>query len=229
MATDRDLEPQHTTRKNIVSPKFRGSFVFIMKPRQKDDDGEPQYEMAIVLPKDDRETKDFIGKLEDAFEDAMTEKIGKIIPFEKCKHYPIRDGDDMEGEEFHGCWVVGTKNKKQPGVLIREEDGTRRAVERESEIYSGAYYHASVRAYAWDNKFGKGVSVSLEGVLKVEDGEKFGSSFSEDDFDSVSKGNKSSSSRDREERRPSRDRDEERKPSREDRPRRRSDDDEPPF
>ncbi len=206
---------------NIVSPEFRGSFVHVLKPRRRDDgDGDPTYEMTIVLPKADRETTDFIANLEERFEIVMKDVIGKVIPFEKCKHYPIRDGDDMDGDEFKGCWVISTKNKRKPGIMVREEDGSRRAINDESEIYSGAWYHASVRPYAWENKYGKGVSVSLEGVLKIRDDEAFGGSFHEDDFNSVSKGGKRRDREEREERRPSRD---------DDRSSRRRSDDKPPF
>lgn len=170
---------------NIVSPKFRGSYVSVMKPRKMFEDSEPQYEITIVIPKNDKKGKEFIADIEDAMDAAMKDKFGKPIPFTKCKHFPIRDGDESDEEQFHGHWLIGAKNKRRPGVLVLDEDGNRRPVEDESEIYSGAWYHASVNVYAWDNKFGKGVSISLEGVLKVEDDEQFGGSFREDDFDDV--------------------------------------------
>lgn len=169
----------------LVTPKFRGSYVTLMKARAIAD-GEPEFGMTIVLDKDDDEHLAFLAKLKKAMKAAILEKCGKDIPFEKCKHFPILDGDDNENEEFAGKWLIRTKNKRQPGILVLDEDGTRRAVEHESEIYSGAWYHASIKPYAWAGDFGKGVSISLNGVLKVEDGDRFGGSdFSEDDFDDV--------------------------------------------
>jgi hypothetical protein len=170
----------------LVSPKFRGSYVNVMKARAIGD-GDPEYGMTIVLDKEDDEHLAFLAKLKKAMKAAAAEKIGADVPPEKWKHYPITDGDDSDQEEFHGKWLIRTKNKRQPGILVLEEDGTRRAVERESEIYSGAWYHASLRPYAWKNEFGKGVSISLNGVLKVQDDEQFGGSFNEGDFDEVSK------------------------------------------
>lgn len=172
----------------IVSPKFRGSYCNLMKPRKQNEESEPEYGMLIVLDKDADGTDEFIAGLKKRMKLAMVEKLGKEIPFEKCKHFPIADGDDDADEhpEHANCWLVRTKNKRQPGILVMESDGTRRAVENDGEIYSGAWYHASVVPYAWSNSFGKGISISLNGVLKVDDGEKFGgSSFDESDFDDV--------------------------------------------
>lgn len=169
----------------LVSPKFRGSYVNVMKARAIGD-GDPEFGMTIVLDKEDDEHMAFLAKVKKAMKAAAADKFGDI-PMEKWKHLPITDGDDSEQEEFHGKWLIRTKNKRQPGILVMEEDGSRRAVERESEIYSGAWYHASIRPYAWKNEFGKGVSISLNGILKVQDDEQFGGSFNEGDFDEVSK------------------------------------------
>lgn len=178
----------------FTTPKFRGSYCHLLKPHKigDDDNSAPKYGMMIVLPKDEEATDAFIAKMHKFMKADMTEKFGKALPFEKCKHFPIRDGDEMTDdngdqiEQFAGMWVINASNKDQPGLLVQDEDGSRRAIERDSEIYSGAWYHASVSVYAWNNKFGKGVSVSLSGVLKVDDDEKFGgSSFSEDEFSDV--------------------------------------------
>jgi len=175
---------EETTTK-LVTPRFRGSYVTLLKPRAIGD-GDPEYGMTVVLDKDDDDHIKFLSRLKKEMKAAMLDKLGKEIPFEKCKHFPISDGDDSEQEEFHGKWLIRTKNKRQPGILVLDNDGTRRAIEKESEIYSGAWYHASIKPYAWANEFGKGVSISLNGVLKVDDDEQFGgNSFSESDFDDV--------------------------------------------
>ena len=177
----------------LVTPKFRGSYAHLMKPN-KIGDGEPRYGIVIVLPKEKESTKTFIADLKKMMKAALEEKFNTAIPFERCKHFPLKDGDeevDDEGnphEEWRGCWIIHAHNSRQPGILVREEDGTRRSVESPEEIYSGAYYHASITAYAWKHESGgKGVSISLSGVLKVGDGEKFSAgSFDESDFDEVS-------------------------------------------
>jgi hypothetical protein len=180
----------------FLTPKFRGSYVTVFKPRRVGDDGDEKYGITIVLPKGAPETKAFIAKLEKEFKVAMTEKFGKILPFTSCKHYPIRDGDeylDNDGNprpEFENSTIIPAKSASQPGIMVKDADGTKRAPESEREIYSGAWFYASVSVYAWANKKGgKGVSVSLSGVIKVADDDAFGGSrFSENEFDELPEG-----------------------------------------
>lgn len=176
----------------ILSPKFRGSYVNVFRPRQINGEGEPKFSTTIVLPKNLATTKQFLASLRAEFKKAMIEKFGKEFPENTLKHFPIRDGDeavDNDGEardEFKGCWTISCKNTRQPGLTVLDS-GTRRPPEGENEFYSGAYYYASVTVYAWKHATGgRGVSISLSGLCKVADGERFGGgSFSESDFDSV--------------------------------------------
>jgi hypothetical protein len=180
----------------LLTPKFRGSYVNVFKPRavnRDDPNSKEKYGITIVLPKTAPSTKAFLAKLSAEFKAAMTEKFGKVLPQEKCKHWPIRDGDEYTDDdgnvrpEFEGAWIIPAKSDNQPGILVMDEDGTKRAAESEREVYSGAWYHASVTVYAWSHKTGgKGVSVSLSGILKVADDDAFGGSrFSENEFDAV--------------------------------------------
>jgi hypothetical protein len=180
----------------IVTPKFRGSYVAAAKPRQpKGGEGEPKYGITIVLPKADKKTKEFIASLKKSFNDAMVEKFGKVVPDSALKHYPIRDGNtpDEDGEipeEFKDCWVIVAKNSRQPGLVIKRGAVRTEVDDPEFDIgkfYSGAYYYATVTVYAWKHETGgKGVSVSLSGLMQVAEGEKFGAgSHSPSDFDGV--------------------------------------------
>ena len=175
---------------NIITPEFRGSYVTLVKPRAISDepDAELKYSINILLPKDSPETKAFIKKLEGAFAASMTEKLGKPIPFANCRHYPIHDGDkaDDDGnvdEITKGCWVIYASNKRKPGAI----DMKGNKLFSEDDLYSGAWYRASLSTWAWTNpKFGKGVSINLDNVLKVKDDEAFGGRAAppEDDFKS---------------------------------------------
>ncbi|UOF83008.1 hypothetical protein [Caudoviricetes sp.] len=162
----------------LVTPVFRGSYVYLTKPRiNKNKPDEPgKFQMVIVLPKNKPETKEFIKKLEKLFVTTMTEKFGKAIPFTACKHYPIKDGDlpneDGEVNEAHaGCWTISASNKFKPQALTLQGEEIIDA----DELYSGAWYRASIGAYAWKHESGgKGVSVDLKNVLKVKDDTRFG-------------------------------------------------------
>lgn len=188
----------------ILTPKFRGSYVSVMVARKpKDGEGEAKFGCTIVLPKDAPRTVKFIAHLKAIFAAAMVEKFGKTLPDSALKHYPIRDGDsdllDGDGEprpEFANAWVISAKNARTVGLSLLNADGTREDLDSETraihgdKFYSGAYYYASIGAYAWANpKGGKGVSVSLSGLLWAGDGERFGGGgFDASDFDGVGTG-----------------------------------------
>lgn len=163
----------------LKTPIFRGSYVHLLKPRKNK--AKPleagKYQITIVLPKNKPETKAFIKELEKAFTAAMIEKFGKAIPFNVIKHYPIKDGDlpneDGDTNEAHaGCWVITASNSYKPHTIGLDGQD----LLEESEVYSGAWYRATVGVYAWkhEESKGKGVSVDLKSVIKIKDDGRFG-------------------------------------------------------
>jgi hypothetical protein len=198
----------------FLTPKFRGSYCHLLKPQKaKEEGGKDNYSITMVLPKKDKATIKFIAELKAAFKADMVETFGKEIPESALKHYPIRDGDEIVDDdgntrpEWEGCWVITAKNSNKVGIQVRAEDGRRWTRNNQSgewsnkdgddlpadlnaDIYSGAWYYASVRTFAWKHETGgKGVSVSLSGVLKAQDDKEFGgSTFSESEFDEVEDG-----------------------------------------
>ena len=80
--------------------------------------------------------------------------------------------------------MQATSNNK-PGIV----DAALKPIMDANEIYSGAYYRASIRAYAWEHPTGgKGVSIALDNIMKVKDGEAFsGRTDASDDFANFAK------------------------------------------
>jgi hypothetical protein len=157
----------------IVTPEFRGSFVHLLEPHAiKVASGEKQpearYQITIPIPK----SSPFWKKLDALIDDTAKAKWGKIPPKLKT---PKKDGDDGDGEgnvrpEFAGTWSIQATSKNKPGIV----DANLQPVMSADEIYSGAWYRCSIRAYAWDHPTGgKGVSVALDNVMKVKDDEAF--------------------------------------------------------
>ena len=160
----------------LVTPEFRGSFVTVMEPKAFSPEQPAKYSMVVGLPKEDP----FWKKMDKAIEEVCTEKWGEVP--KKLKTF-FKDGDE-EDEKYgwQGLKLFTASNKSKPGVVIRE-DGELREPMSNDEIYSGAYYRASVRPYAYEYNKTKGVAISLDNVMKVSDGEKFTSrSNPEDDF-----------------------------------------------
>ena len=149
----------------LITPEFRGSFVHLLEPHAiKGVEGaKARYQITIPLPKKDA----FWQELNGLIEETAKGKWGKIPPKMKS---PVKDGDEEERPELAGCYSVQATSNNKPGIV-----GTNlKPVMSADEIYSGAYYRASIRAYAWEHPTGgKGVSIALDNVMKVKDGEAF--------------------------------------------------------
>jgi len=157
----------------LITPEFRGSFVHLVKPhaikaQPGEKQAEPRFQITIPIPKNDS----FWKKVEALIEETAKEKFGKIPP--KLKR-PIKDGDEPDNDgnerpEFKGKFTIQASSKNKPGIV----DADLSPIMSEDEIYSGAWYRASIRAYAWDHPTGgKGVSIALDNVMKVKDDEAY--------------------------------------------------------
>lgn len=162
----------------LITPEFRGSFVHILQPHApKAAPGEaqqkPRYQITIPLPKGDK----FWPQVEKLVTDTAVAKWGKIPP--KLKN-PIKDGDAEDREEFKGKLTIQATSNNKPDIV----DKALSPIMDPNEIYSGAWYRASIRAYAWEHPTGgKGVSIALDNVMKIRDDEAFsGRSSAGDDF-----------------------------------------------
>ena len=164
----------------IKTPVFRASFVHLTEPRTVGD-GKPKYQITIVLPKND---PFWTEKIVPAMEAAAEEKFGQVpANFKK----PVKDGNkildddgNMKYPEFDGCYTLQASTEQKPDVCDRNLEPIMVA----AELYSGAYYRASIRPYAWNHPTGgKGVSFALDNVMKVEDGDPLsGRGTAADDF-----------------------------------------------
>lgn len=171
----------------LITPEFRGSFVSLDQPRRLkgDPDSEPKYQMLIPIDPDD----DFWEQLEDEIQAVAKEKFGKVPA--KLKS-PVKDGD-TDGEEYDnlsGMKFINASNSRKPGVVDADLD----PIIDPDELYSGAWYRASVNVWAWDHPTGgKGCSVSLNNVMKIRDDDRFdGSTSAEEDFAGFAGGGKKS-------------------------------------
>jgi hypothetical protein len=159
--------------KKLITPKFRVSFPQVNKPKAFDEDQDAKYSVTMLYPK-----KSDIKPLLTALTNAAVEKWGeqkaaqvlaKIKP--DPKKYPIRDGDkekeDLVG--YAGNFFCKASSKSKPGLIDKKKN----PILDEDDFYAGCYARAELIAFAYDNKFGKGVGFSLQNIQKLDDGEKF--------------------------------------------------------
>ncbi len=172
----------------IYTPKFRVSFNDMFQATQINGEGKAKYRLTMIfnlaeIAKDPEEQKKWDNLLA-GIDEALKKKFSSI-PAEYRK--PFIDGDTCTNKEtsaiyegYEGMVIVRTATDMQPG-LVNE---AREPIISESDFPSGCYAHATVSPFAWSHKMtGKGVSIGLNNVQKLAEGEPIGGrTRAEDDF-----------------------------------------------
>jgi hypothetical protein len=173
-----------------ITPEGRLSYVNAWTPRKKmpGDEGKPDVydcmlimEMPKHMPKEDQERYQRLRKL---VVDKANEKWTKNKPVLQS---PFRTTKGLDGSEgFISKPLDGNKNPEYAGKLVikavsygRKPQVLRPDKEEmmeQAELYSGCYGRLWVTAFAYDNAGNKGVSFSLQGILKTKDGQPLGGS-----------------------------------------------------
>ena len=180
----KDNKPE---RIKFVTPEFRGSYANLNEAR-KFGKGEPKFSVLGVFDEDDP----FVAKMQKAEATVAKEKWNKVpkkmksaIKFPADREAQL---DDDEEDKFPGKVTINFANKEKPGAVQRDSDGDLVEVIDPKELYSGAWYRASVRPYAWEyeDTNSLGVSWSLDNIMKIRDDEAFTSATSaEEDFENI--------------------------------------------
>lgn len=157
--------------KAVIGP-VRLCFVHLFEPHAFDGQTEEKYSCMILVPKDDKKNLAKIKKIqEEAIELGVKTKWGGKKPANLKT--TLRDGDaepPTDGEEFEGCYFMNLSRKSAPGVV----DGRCQRITDPTEVYSGCYANVSVNAFPYKAMGNVGVSVGLNHVQKVRDGEPLG-------------------------------------------------------
>lgn len=153
----------------------RGSYVHLDKPyKGKSDDGDgkeavAKFSIVGILPKKTHgEAKELILEAISAvLKDNKDAKVAKDKRF-------IRDGDDLEKEEYEGAYTVSAREERKPkcrdrnGNLVDDIEAIR------EDFVSGYWFNILIRPWYQDNKFGKRVNAGLVGVQFVKKDKPFG-------------------------------------------------------
>lgn len=157
---------------NIITPAFRGDWIFVLNPNKPKELGkEPYFSIDMVFPADAD-----LAILKKAASDALSVKFGarmndpdfvaKLqIPFKDQGTKKDKDGVLRAGYT-PGLKVITSTAKMafRPGVV----DVQNNPIIEERQLYSGCWFVASVSPYAYDNKT-KGVSFGLRHVMKLRE------------------------------------------------------------
>lgn len=154
----------------IITPEFRAAFVGLFKataPRENPD-GKKKYSMrAVFMPGTD------MADLKKSAATAASEKWGSAIP--KSLRSPFRLNEELDnpipGVPDDAIVMTFSANEdRRPGVV----DANLQDILDDSEVYSGAWFRAQVRAYAYETSGNRGVAFGLENVQKLRDDEPLG-------------------------------------------------------
>jgi|KBSSwiStaDraftv2_1062776.scaffolds.fasta_scaffold470548_4 hypothetical protein len=177
----------------IKTPEFRASYPHVFKPKLNELSEKEKYEYLLDGLFDKKTTS--MKPFNRAIKAAIIEKWGSEEDAPGNLLLPIKDGDELENDQYAGHYVINFKaSDKFPPLVVgtkRDEDGNFVVLTSDKQFYGGCYARAVVNAYAWEllNKKGKvvkaGVSFGLGNVQKLRDGERFGggSAAPEADFD----------------------------------------------
>ncbi len=167
-----------TDVKKVVTPVFRLSFPALFEAKSMDD-GKAKFSCAAVWhPKkfsdgDKKRWKAVMAILDDASMERF-KKHWKDLPANFKRG--VRDGADKEDLEGYGAGTrfANLSSMMRPGVIDKDKNPIGPEHGNAEEIYPGCWCRATVTAYAYDNK-GKGVSLGLQNIQKVSDGERLDS------------------------------------------------------
>lgn len=149
----------------VTTPTFRLSFPRLDKPEAYQGKGQEYYSCTMLFDKGDN-----IDVLKKAVHGAAVEKFGKDKKKWPDIKRPWRDGDkksDIDG--YAGTIYVSAKNMNRPVLVDRDKTKMSDA----SKLYAGCYAQAVVVAKAVKSGSQWFITLYLQAVRFVKDGESF--------------------------------------------------------
>lgn len=154
----------------VITPNFRAAFVGLFRATapKENPNGAKKYSIRAVFPADAE-----MSEMKKQAGAAASEKWGTNIP--KNLRSPFRTNEELDNPipGIPDDWVVMTfsaTEDRRPGLV----DSQLQDIIDEAEVYSGAWFRAQVRAYAYEASGNRGVSFGLENVQKLKDDEPLG-------------------------------------------------------
>lgn len=143
----------------------------------KNDKGEPIYNIQILIPKSDKES---VRALLAGIKKVAEAKWGANW---KEVRLPLRDGDreknqltedgTPKGEKYPerlGHYFLNARSNRPVSIV----DRTRTPITDPNELYGGCLGKIAISFYPYSSNGNHGVGVGLNGVQKIRDGEAFG-------------------------------------------------------
>lgn len=172
----------------VVTPLVRASFPYVDRPDTGNEYSTGKYKITGLLEKAREEE---LKPLKKACLEAARQ-VWPDVKFNQLEH-PFHDGDESETEAHHGHISFTAKTTRRPGIVGPDK----MPLAEGDSVYGGCYVRFSVTAFTYTRpaeviveKDGKqqkkkrqlkGVSLALNNVQFVKDGERYGGGTSADD------------------------------------------------
>lgn len=173
--------------KTFMTPPFIASYPNLFKPRMNNLSKKMEYGLEAIFPKGET-----LAALKKVIEEVLTEQWGPevkrpkglkntIIKLqdEKAKFDEKAQKEVLPSPYQKGALYLRLKSNDKPGVVNQAVE----PVLDPSEFYAGCKARASISVYCYDQSGSKGVTIGLNNVQKVGEGEPLsGRPKPEDDF-----------------------------------------------
>ncbi|MDA3835873.1 MAG: DUF2815 family protein [Spirochaetales bacterium] len=154
-------------KSKVVTPKFRCSYLYVFEVKKWEDKTPDKwrYEVDMLFPK----STDLTALKEMANEAAIKEFGNDKSKWPDPIANPFKDGDKNKDPNYHGMTYISAKSKNQPGIV----DSNKVEILNPRDFKSGDYARAQVTAFAYNVSGNAGVSIWMDNVQKLEDGDSF--------------------------------------------------------
>jgi len=146
-----------------------GSFLNVFEPKQVNNQGNPKYSAAILIPKSDKAQ---LRELKARIDEVALEYFGPSWQKDKKFKYPLQDGDEKFEEDekyaaYKGHYFVNASNERPVGVLNVD----RQVTTSPAECYSGCTIQFLVNFFSFTT-MGNGVGTSLQSLRVLHKGKR---------------------------------------------------------
>lgn len=167
-----------------ITPRAVAAYAYVWKARPSlNPGGDPQFSVTLLFDKKTAAVSPEFKEMRRCAMAAAKKKFGDKLP--KNLVSPFHDGDEEKSEDplFAGMIYLNAKSKTKPGIVGPDVQ----PLTEEFDFYSGCICRASVYFYGYDTAGNRGVSLLLNNLQKLGDGERLsgGRKPAEADFDAL--------------------------------------------
>lgn len=157
----------------FATPTFRLSYPHLIKVNKFNN-----YAITMLFDEDQD-----IAPIKKAIVGALKEKFGNKKELWKKVKKPLKKGDNMSdvGEEYQGKIVLDAKTKDRPPVMLNRD----KTPCDPQTLYAGCYCQAALTAKAVKSGSQWFITMYLQAIRFIKDGEPLGGSFDSDIFEDL--------------------------------------------